>query len=179
MARTKTDVGQQGLLTEGPKGRKDAEGQEKIITIKPLRKALSELLTLKGRLDTAKDRFGDAVKAVAEQSGLMSSVVRKLVKAKAGDSYDDEKRKVDQAALVFEEFAGETGEQPAAAAPTNGNGKPKDDGDPLAGTDLALDPAQRIAGAPEGITKATLAGLDAAGKDAAAKAQAKAARAAH
>jgi len=177
--RSNTDVGQQGLLTEGPKGRRDADGTEAAIVTKPLHKALGELLTLKGKADAAKDRLNDAVKAIAKQTGLMASVVNRLVKAKAGDDYEDEKRKVDQAALVFEEFAGELPEQPAAAAPANGNGKPKGDGDPLAGTDLALDPAQRIAGAPEGITGTTLAGLDAAGKDAAAKAQAKAARTAH
>lgn len=167
MSRSKTDVGQKGLLVEGPRGRKDADGQEVVISVTPLKKALADLLNLKAKADTAKDRLNDAVKAIAKQTRLMASVVNKLVKAKSGDDFEDEKRKVDQASLVFGEFAGELPEPPVAHA--NGNGNGEADADPFKGSPFAQTP-------PEGMTDATLANLDAAGQDAAASAKRKAER---
>jgi hypothetical protein len=167
MSRSKSDV-----TKDGPRGRKDSDGTEAVIKLAPLRKALADLLNLKGKVDTATGQFNDSVKAIAERTGLMSSVVKKLVKAKAGDDYAEAHRKVEQAALVFDEFAGEKPSDglPAVggAAGTNGNGS-NGDPDPLAHTDLALDPAQRIAGAPEGITQATVDGLAEVDREIAAK----------
>ena len=86
-------------------GRKDAEKQEQVIELDVLRERSDYLVQLfYAKRDAAKE-FGDAVKATAEKAGLLSTVVRKFVAAKAGDDYDDAKRKADQLALVFEEIA--------------------------------------------------------------------------
>lgn len=143
------------VKTKSVKGRKDNDGTEAVIKLKPLRDQLSDLLTLKAAADDATGELNDAVKVVAERTGLLSSVIKKLVKAKAGNDFAEAHRKVEQAALVFEEFAGEKPEPVAAVA---GNGQ-TEVADPLAGSDLAEHP-------PEGMTKATLERLEEAGADA-------------
>lgn len=92
------------------RGRKDSEGQEAVIKTKPLKDSLRELGTLKAKSDAAKEKLNDAIKAVAEKSGLLSSVVRKFVNAATGEKFEEERRKVEQAALVFDEV------QPVEAA---------------------------------------------------------------
>jgi len=86
-------------------GRKDAEKQEQVIELDVLRERTAELVRLFYAKRDAATAFGDAVKATAEKAGLLSTVVRKFVAAKAGDDYDDAKRKADQLPLVFEEIA--------------------------------------------------------------------------
>jgi hypothetical protein len=44
---------------------------------------------------------------VAERAGFLSSVVRRIVKAHAGEKFEEEKRKVDQLGIVFEEVGAE------------------------------------------------------------------------
>ena len=44
---------------------------------------------------------------MAEQSGLLAATVRKYVKARAGDKFEDEKTKAQQLALCFEEITDE------------------------------------------------------------------------
>ena len=88
----------------GARGRKDGDGQEVVIEMKPVREVLQELLELDKKARNAAQRRNDAIKAVAKKSGLLSSVVRKLVNARAGEDFAEEKRKVDQLALVFEEI---------------------------------------------------------------------------
>lgn len=85
------------------KGRKSSDGTEDVIKVKPLKEAIAELETLKTKADAAKDRLNDAIKAVAERSGLLSKVVRKLVNARHGEGFEDAKREVDQLAIVFDE----------------------------------------------------------------------------
>lgn len=93
--------------TKGVPGRKDHDGGEQVVNIIPLRKKLLNLEVLKGVADDARESFNDAVKAVAEETGLMSSAVKKLVKARTDDKVDDEKRKAIQVAMLFEEIGAE------------------------------------------------------------------------
>ena len=86
------------------RGRKDGGGQEAVISTKPLKDKLRELEELKKKSDAAKDRLNDAIKAIAEQAGLLASVVRKLVNARSGDNYEQEARKVEQLGIVFDEI---------------------------------------------------------------------------
>ena len=97
------------LAIDKAKGRKDSTGQEDVIKTKPLKDAIDDLIALHGKKQNANDKFNAAVKAVAEKSGLLSSVVRKLVNARAGDKWEEESRKVVQLGIVFEEVGAISG----------------------------------------------------------------------
>lgn len=84
------------------KGRKD-QGQEAVIKPDVLEGKLKELVHLHNKKTEASDAFNDAVKRVAEKSGLLASVVAKVVAASAGDKFEDEKKKAQQLSLAFEE----------------------------------------------------------------------------
>jgi len=84
------------------KGRRDNTGQEAILKPDVLNESMPKLLKLCGALADAAEDYSKAVKATGEKSGYNASVVRKLVKAKAGDNFDDVKKIVDQMAAAFE-----------------------------------------------------------------------------
>lgn len=144
-------------------GRKDKDGVEKSIELWPLKKKLKHLMATKENADAARDNYNAAIKAVAEETGLMAVVVKKLVKARADDKVFDEKRKADQLSMVLDEVGGidDAGPEPEfsdslktgkANATSKKNGKAAKNGDvaqppigagappaqdPLEGTDLA------------------------------------------
>lgn len=93
-------------MKPGARGRKD-QGQEAVIKLESLQTRIPELVKLHIKAAEASQDFNDAVKTVAEKSGLLAATVRKYVKARAGDKFDDEKTKAQQLALVFEEVADE------------------------------------------------------------------------
>ena len=86
-----------------PRGRKNADKQEAIITMKPVKDAIDDLVDLHTKAAEASDKLNDAIKGVAEKAGLLASVVRKFVQARAGKKFDEEKTKCEQLSLVFEE----------------------------------------------------------------------------
>lgn len=88
-----------------PRGRKDSDGQEAVITLENLSVKVYELVQLHNAASEAANDFGEAVKAVAEKAGLNAATVRKYIAARAGDKYDETEAKVLQLALVFEEVA--------------------------------------------------------------------------
>lgn len=103
---------------KGARGRKDKDKEDgAVIKVKTLKEALRELGECKVMADEVAAKLKAAVKAVAEKSGLLSSVVRAMVKAQSGDSdqYADAARKVEQLAIVFDEI-GYQGEITKAAA---------------------------------------------------------------
>lgn len=85
------------------RGRKDAEKQEAVIKTKVVKDKIDELVRLKKSAEEAAACFNDAVKAAAEKSGLLASVVRSFVTARAGEDFEGAHRKIEQLALVFEE----------------------------------------------------------------------------
>lgn len=85
------------------KGRKDNEGQEAVIKTQPLKDNIKELMLLKKKLEDATGNMNAAIKRTAEKSGLLSSVVRRLVNARHSGKFAEEKVKVDQLGIVFEE----------------------------------------------------------------------------
>lgn len=85
------------------KGRKGADKQEAVIEVAKLRGKLPELVKLKKANDEAAANLNDAIKAAAEKSGLLASVVRKVVVASAGEKFEEKKREAEQLALAFEE----------------------------------------------------------------------------
>lgn len=86
-------------------GRKDSSGQEKVIAMDELKDKLDHLVDLHADVKEAREAFSEAVKAVAEKAGLLSSVVRQAVAAKAKDDAAEDKRRATQLALVFESLA--------------------------------------------------------------------------
>jgi hypothetical protein len=89
------------------RGRKDTTGTEVVMQTKPIKEMLKDLILLETRRAAATEKFNDQVKAVAEKAGFLSSVVRRIVKAHAGESFEEEKRKVEQLGIVFDEVGAE------------------------------------------------------------------------
>ena len=86
------------------RGRKDGQGQEAVFKTKPLKDDLDDGVALKLAADEASEKFGDWVKAKAEQCGMLAAVVRKIINAKAADKWDEESRKAEQLNLAFDEI---------------------------------------------------------------------------
>ena len=84
------------------RGRKDLSGQEKVIEMDKLRDKVHHLSTLKRAAQEAAVEYGEAVKAVAESSGLQSSVIRTFINAVVSDKRDGPKREAEQLALCFD-----------------------------------------------------------------------------
>ncbi len=90
----------------GARGRQDRSGQEKVIDKAKLLERMDHLVDLHNRARASGKDLSDAIKAVAEKSGLLASVVRKLVVAKASETFDEKKKEAEQLALMFDEVAG-------------------------------------------------------------------------
>lgn len=110
---TRTEgVDKRNEMGKTARGRKDKNKEDGAV-IKPceVKKSLRELGVLATKAADANAALKDAIKAVAEKSGLLSSVVRRMVRAQSGDSdsFNEEKRKVEQLSIIFEEigFQGE------------------------------------------------------------------------
>lgn len=86
------------------RGRRDSQGQEGVIKLKPAEDSIQELVDLYVKAGEASDKLNDAIKAVAEKSELLASVVRKFVTARAGEKFEEEKRKCEQLGLLFDEI---------------------------------------------------------------------------
>jgi hypothetical protein len=97
------ETDQANLGIDSPKGRKDKDGTPAVIKTKPLKDGIHDLMNLKAKADAAREKLNSAVKAIAEQSGLLSSVVRKLVNARSGDNFEAKANEIEQLGIVFEE----------------------------------------------------------------------------
>lgn len=88
------------------RGRQDRSGQEKVIDKTALVEKLPHLVKLHTTAKEAGKDLSDGIKKVAEKSGLLASVVRKIVVAKAGESFEEKKKEAEQLALMFDEVQG-------------------------------------------------------------------------
>lgn len=95
--------GTQAGTETGARGRKNRDKQEAVIEVAKLREKLPQLVKLKKASDEASSDLNDAIKAAAEKSGLLASVVRKVVVASAGENFEEKKREAEQLSLAFEE----------------------------------------------------------------------------
>src|SRR5712664_4226457 len=100
---TQTEAARGTGRSKKPLGRQDAEHQETVIETKVVKDKINHLVKLKTTADEAVADFADAVKKVAEDSGLLAASVRKFVVARAGEGYEEAKRKCEQLSLLFEE----------------------------------------------------------------------------
>jgi hypothetical protein len=78
-------------------------GTEGAIKLGAVRGSIDELVELFVKSQAAAEDFSSTIKAVAEHSGIVPSVLRKFVKARAGDKFAKAREEVKQMALVFEE----------------------------------------------------------------------------
>lgn len=98
-ARTEESTGKKA------RGRKTKDKQEAVIKPDVLRERMGELVKLKKAADSAAVELNDAIKAAAEKSGLLATVVRKAVVASAGEDFEAKHREVEQLQLAFEAVA--------------------------------------------------------------------------
>jgi uncharacterized protein (UPF0335 family) len=87
----------------GATGRKGRDGQEAVTRPDVVRDAMSELEGLLKASQEADAKLNDAIKKVAQSSGYMASAIKKLVKARVGDSFSDKKRDAEQQLELFSE----------------------------------------------------------------------------
>lgn len=87
-----------------PRGRKDKQGQEKVIDLTVLAQAKDELVNLHQKNKLAASDLESAVTRVSEKAGLQSSVVRKWLTAVASDKAEEKARDARQLALLFDEM---------------------------------------------------------------------------
>lgn len=85
------------------RGRKDASKQEGVTRPEIVAKKISNLVKLYKEAHASGEVLSDAIKAVAEESNYNTSAIRKLVVAKAGESFQEKKRDVDQQYELFDE----------------------------------------------------------------------------
>jgi hypothetical protein len=97
--QTATDTGK----ARAPRGRKDRDKQEAVIEAAVVHEKILYLENLCRASISAADEFNDSIKAVAEKSGLMASVVRKYVVARVSDKVEDKRRESEQLSLLFTE----------------------------------------------------------------------------
>jgi len=95
------------MRTEGTtkrgKGRVSPDKQEQVQRPQVIDERVDELVHLKTAADEAAESFADAIKKAAEDSGLLASVVRRFVVARAGEKFEEKKRECEQLSLLFEE----------------------------------------------------------------------------
>lgn len=101
--QTEVTNAKRGNGRTSPRGRKAQDGQEATISLRPIKDGIEELITLYTQQQESAARCSDAIKAAAEKSGLLANVVRKFVKARAGEKFEEAKRTVEQLSLVFDE----------------------------------------------------------------------------
>lgn len=85
------------------KGRKDENKQELATQPKLVGEKIDELVTLYKTHAESGVALSDGIKAVAEKSGYNAAAVRKLVVARAGEKFAEQKRLVEQQMELFDE----------------------------------------------------------------------------
>lgn len=91
-----------GEEREVGKGRMDADRQPAVKKPQIVSERLEELVDLHGKAQKAADRAKEAVTKCAEDSGFLASAVSKLVRAKAGDKFEEKHREVEQQKELFD-----------------------------------------------------------------------------
>jgi hypothetical protein len=84
-------------------GRKDGDKTPAVKQPKVVADKLDYLVKLEHAAQMKRVEADEAVTKVAEDSGYLSSSVKKLVKAKAGEKFEEKHREVEQQAELFDE----------------------------------------------------------------------------
>ena len=88
-----------------PRGRIEKDAQDAVIKLKVVKDKIAHLIELHQASRVSSEDFSAAVNHVAEEAGLLASVVRRYVVAKAGEKFAEKKRECEQLSLLFEEVA--------------------------------------------------------------------------
>jgi len=91
--------------TSEVRSRQGNDQQDEVIRLEELRKKVGYLVKLHTAAKDAREEFAEAVRAVAEASGLQAKVVRRFVVAKSGTTFEKKKKEAEQLQLVFDEVA--------------------------------------------------------------------------
>ena len=86
-----------------PKGRQGHDKHDAVIQTKLVGDKVEALVKLKVKADEAAEDFAAAVKKTAEASGMLATVVRRFVIARAGEKFEEKKRECEQLDLLFSE----------------------------------------------------------------------------
>lgn len=84
-------------------GRKDKDGIEQPIKVKPLKDECPRLMRLLRRVKDAQTEYKEALNKVCEANGANTSDVNRLLKSSLKGNFEDVKRHVEQQAIIFEE----------------------------------------------------------------------------
>jgi hypothetical protein len=88
------------------RGRKDRNNQEAVVKLDVIKDRIDELVQRYKAAQDEAEGFNSGIKAAAEASGLLASVVRKFVVARAGEKFADKKNEAMQLSIIFEEVGG-------------------------------------------------------------------------
>jgi hypothetical protein len=97
--------GRRAAKTPKDAGRMDENKQPMVKKPQIVAERLDELVELANKASTASERAKEAVTKCAEDSGFLASAVNKLVRAKAGDKFEEKHREVEQQKELFDEAA--------------------------------------------------------------------------
>lgn len=93
----------------GSRGRKNSDGSEEVIKLKPIKDAANDVMKLMRKADVAKKEASDAINALAERSNTNASNLKRLFRASIKGNFADVRRDVDQQSVLFEQV-GEIGQ---------------------------------------------------------------------
>src|SRR6185369_378497 len=96
---------QEQSATRKTRGRIGDDKQPAVKKPKVLHDRIDELVTLHNKAVAAAEKSKDAIAKAAEDSGYLASAVSKVVKAKAGEKFEEKHREVEQQAELFDEVA--------------------------------------------------------------------------
>lgn len=94
-------------MKPGARGRKDNSGQEVEPDASKVVDKIDDLVEAKHKAEKAAEAFSSKVKAVAKEAGMNAAAVRKIVDAKAGENFEQQRRYAAQLHLLFEEVGSE------------------------------------------------------------------------
>lgn len=95
--------GRRGAKPPKDAGRMDENKQPMVKKPQIVAERLDELVELHHKAASASEKAKDAVTKCAEDSGFLASAVNKLVRAKAGDKFEEKHREVEQQKELFDE----------------------------------------------------------------------------
>jgi len=96
--------------------KQDNQGDEQIVDLNAFHDRLPHLLDLREKAENANADLREAIKGVAEKSGLYAANIRAVVNAKFKQNEEAVERKATQLALVFEEVSVKESVSPEGAA---------------------------------------------------------------
>lgn len=102
--------------TDRKPGRRDKDGTEETIKLKPIKDRMAEQMKLMRRADDAKTKMNEGFKSLAEASGTNVTNLKRLFRASFNGNFADARRDIDQQQVLFEQI----GEIPGGAKGESG-----------------------------------------------------------